>query len=152
MHVEPAELARRLDVSQSTVWKWTQGKRTPRPAYLAAIAEALQVPAHAFWQPIGTPVSSMGLAEPHPLALAPPDDRMTDPDEAFVQIQEAVAEMLKAENLPHAQADIARVSRIVERDMIATGRMRDFANGLELTLSEVASSLKRKWAEALHRR
>lgn len=101
-------------------------------------------------EPAAAPI---GLAETQVLTLAPPpDDRMTDPDEAFVQIQEAVAEMLKAENLPHAQADIARVSRIVERDMIATGRMRDFANGLELTLSEVASSLKRKWAEALHRR
>jgi hypothetical protein len=104
------------------------------------------------WTALMEEPSASGFNEVQILDVAPMDAAMIDPDEAFAQIQEAVAEMLKAENLPHAQGDIARVSRIVERDMLTLGRMRDFANGLELTLSEVASSLKRKWAEALHRR
>lgn len=93
-----------------------------------------------------------GFADATTDLAPPPSEQMIDPEEAFAQIQEAVAEMLKAEHLPHAQADIARVSRMVERDMLALGRMRNFADGLEITLSEVASSLKRKWAEALTRR
>lgn len=138
-----ASFAKRVGMDRQQIHKWfAQGRPIP-PEIAQRFAPLLRVQA-----------ADLVFAHTHGLAetaapLAPPAVPQPDMDEAFGHIQEAVAIALAAEHLPRTQADIARVSRIVEREMILLGRMNNFEDGLGLTLSEVLSKLKRKWQEAL---
>lgn len=97
--------------------------------------------------PVLLEVPTHGLAE-QASEFTGPASPSVDLDEAFVVIQEAVAAQLTEHHLPNTQADIARVSRAVEREITRLDEMSRFPATLDLRVSEAISTLQRKWNEA----
>jgi transcriptional regulator with XRE-family HTH domain len=147
--VTPSDLAKRIGVSPSTVWKWTSGRRLPRTNYATAIAAALNIAPHALHMPVGSPARASGLADQQHSMTAPRSTPELLHGSQIAALGDAVAAMLAEAHLPRDPGSLVALSRRVETEVLKLGRTMSFEDRLGFVLSEERSRLQRKWAAAL---
>lgn len=135
----PKSLARAAGLSETYVRDLREGRSTnPRASHLLKLATALGVSLGELVE--GEP---RGFAE-RPTAPATPRlaDRMEE-DDRFAPVAEAVDAMLREEYAPHDTATVAKMARIVWREILALPPHLPFEDRLSFTMSERRSKVRR---------
>jgi transcriptional regulator with XRE-family HTH domain len=135
----PKSLARAAGLAETYVRDLREGRSTnPRASHLLKLATALGVSLGELveGEPRGMGEAAASLAAPRLADRAQEDDR-------FAQVAAAVDAMLREEFAPHDTATVAKMSRIVWREILALPAHLPFEDRLNFTLSERRSKVRR---------